>query len=109
MTSLQHETTEGPKMNIIADLIERIEDYRKTNKNPCKNYATEAAAEKATKAAAEIAKAHLAAKDDHRPVRYVVFYVPAWGRWCGALDFSELLSRKGSGGYVGCCPGFYSF
>ena len=34
--------------NIITELTARIEDYRSTNKNPCKNYATQAAAEKAT-------------------------------------------------------------
>lgn len=96
-------------MNIIADLTARIEDYRTTNKNPCKNYATEAAAEKATKAAAAHALACLGARGDTRPVRYVVFFIPAWGRWVGALDMSELLSRNGSGGYVGCCPGFFAY
>ena len=27
-------------MNIIESILKRVEDYRKTNKNPCKNYAT---------------------------------------------------------------------
>ena len=40
-------------MNIIQSVTSRIESYRKENKNPCKNYATEAAAEKAV---AKIAK-----------------------------------------------------
>ena len=34
-------------MDIITALTARIEDYRKTNKQPCKNYATKEAAEKA--------------------------------------------------------------
>lgn len=34
---------------IIEKLTARIEEYYATNKNPCKNYATEEAAKKATK------------------------------------------------------------
>ena len=51
--------------NIIAELTARIEEYRATNKNPCKNYATEAAAEKAIrdKKLAEIEAANKAARD----------------------------------------------
>ena len=41
--------------NIITELTARIEDYRSTNKNPCKNYATQAAAEKATAKMAQAA------------------------------------------------------
>lgn len=96
-------------MNIVTSLIVRIEDYRSTNKQPCKNYASEAAAAKATKAAAERALKILGAHNDSKPVGYLVFYVPAWGRWVGALNFSELLSRKGAGGYVGCCSDFFTF
>jgi hypothetical protein len=33
--------------NIITTLTARIEEYRAENKNPCKNYGSEAAAEKA--------------------------------------------------------------
>ena len=95
--------------NVITTLIARIEEYRATNKQPCKNYATEAAAEKATKAEAERALALLGARNDARPVRYVVFYNAAWGRWVGALDLSELLSRQGAGGAVGLFTGFFSY
>lgn len=95
--------------NLIAELTARIEDYRATNKNPCKNYATEAAAEKATAAAAKRAAVWLTRDEAAKPARYVVFYVEAWGRWVGCLDFTELLRRKDAGGYVGCCPGFFSF
>lgn len=96
-------------MNIITSLIARIEDYRTTNKNPCKNYATEAAAEKAAQLMAQAALKMLGAPNDQQPVRYVVFLVPAWGRWVYALDFSELLSRKGAGGPVGSFTDFFSF
>lgn len=95
--------------NIITEVTARIEAYRVTNKTPCKNYATEAAAEKATKAAADHALVCLGSPKDQRPVRYVVFFVAAWGRWVGALDFSELLSRPGTGGYLGCCPDFFTY
>jgi len=95
-------------MNIIENLIERIEEYRATNKQPCKNYATEAAAEKATKAAA--AAAGKCFDRNAQPARYVVFFNPAWGRWVGAMDYSELFRRPTSvGGYVGAISGFYTY
>jgi hypothetical protein len=99
-------------MNIIASLTARIEDYRATNKQPCKNYATEAAAEKATAAMAQAAADYfdMARLTGTRPARYVVFYNEAWGRWVGAIDLTELLQRKTStGGYLGYCKGFYTF
>jgi hypothetical protein len=95
-------------MNIIENLIARIEDYRTTNKNPCKNYGTQAAAEKATAAAA--AKAGTYFDRSGAPARYVVFFDQAWGRWVGALDYTELLGRKTSqGGYLGAVIGFYTY
>ena len=99
-------------MNIIAELTERIEDYRASNKNPCKNYATQAAAEKATaKMAEQVAKHFLNPKfSETKPAQYVVFYNEAWGRWVGAINLSELLQRSTStGGYLGFCIGFYTF
>ena len=95
-------------MNLVTSLIARIEEYRKTNAVPCKNYATEQAAEKATASAAYQAAQYLVGKDAD-PARYLVIYNPAWGRWVGALDFTELLSRPGAGGYVGCARGFFTF
>lgn len=100
-------------MNIIKSLTARIEEYRATNKNPCKNYATEAAAEKAVAAVAAMAGRHFYKypnKDDARPARYVVFYVESWGRWVGCVDLTELLARPTStGGYLGICGDFYTF
>lgn len=99
-------------MDIISALITRVEDYRATNKNPCKNYGTQAAAQAATGKAAQQAADHFA-KDSSKPAdpcRYVVFYVPAWGRWVGALDYTELLGRSTStGGYLGCMRGWYTY
>lgn len=100
-------------MNLIAELTARIEDYRATNKQPCKNYATEAAAEKATAMAARHAANCLvpkgAGQQQEEPARYVVFYVKDWGRWVGCVDFTELLRRKGAGGYIGAIPGFFTY
>lgn len=98
-------------MNITRDLIARIEEYRASNKNPCKNYGTEDAADKA---GAEMAMsvAHHFAKDQTnvRSARYVVLFVPAWGRWVACIDMSELINRSTStGGYLGYCKGFYTF
>ncbi len=95
-------------MNVIATLTARIEEYRATNKNPCKNYATREAAEKATAAAAEKAGKYF--DTNGMPARYVVFFNEAWGRWVGAMDYSEMFARKTcAGGYVGAISGFYTY
>lgn len=99
-------------MNIIKSLTARIEEYRATNKNPCKNYASEAAAEKATAKMAQEAANYFSRHQgiDARPAHYVVFYVKSWGRWVGSIDMSELLNRESStGGHLGFCTGFYSY
>jgi hypothetical protein len=101
-------------MNLIKNLTARIEETRKENKNPCKNYTTEAAAEKATLEMATICAAHF--DRDQRglenvlPAAYVVFYNEAWGRWVGCINLSEVLNRSTStGGYLGVCKGFYTW
>jgi hypothetical protein len=95
-------------MNIINTLTARIEKYRASNKQPCKNYGTQAAAEKATAAAAAAAGKYF--DRNGRPARYVVFFNEAWGRWVGALDYSELLTRPtATGGYLGAVQGFYTY
>lgn len=97
--------------NIIAELTARIEDYRKDTKTPCKSYATEAAAEKATgKMAMAAAKYFTRDTEEARSARYVVFYNEAWSRWVGCIDMSELIGRKTStGGYLGFCTGFFTY
>ena len=95
-------------MIITANLIARIEEYRTTNKTPCKNYGTQAAAEKATAAAAATAGKYF--DRNAVPARYVVFFNEAWGRWVGAMDYTELLSRKTcQGGYIGAVSGFFTY
>jgi hypothetical protein len=95
-------------MNIIESLIDRIEEYRATNKQPCKNYATQEAAEKATANAAKASGLYF--DQDGKPPRYVVFFVPAWGRWVGAMDYTEMFRRSThKGGYVGVIAGFFTY
>ena len=99
-------------MNIVDTLIARVEDYRKDTKTPCKNYATYKAAEKATAAMAQKAATYFDVNNraDAPSANYVVFFVEPWGRWVGAINLSELLSRKNStGGYMGVCTGFFTF
>lgn len=102
-------------MNVIKSLIARVEEYRETNMNPCKNYATEAAAERATLAVAKRAALHFARDrsailDTVAPARYITVYIESWGRWVGAVDMTELLSRPSStGGYLGVCGDFFTY
>lgn len=99
-------------MNIIKHLTARIEEYYATNKNPCKHYATEAAAEKATAKMAQQAATYFD-KDrraDARSADYVVFYFEPMGRWVGCINMTELLNRPNStGGYLGVCTGFFTW
>jgi len=83
-------------MNIITSLTARIEEYRTTNKNPCKNYASEAAAEKATAKMAQDAANYFSKTPgvEARPAQYVVFYNDAWGGWVGGINMSELIQRS---------------
>lgn len=100
-------------MNIAQDLINRIEEYRASNKKPCKSYASQDKAEAvavslATKYSTYFTQPHLTS----RPCRYIVVFNEAWGRWVVGFDFTELLSRNTStGGYLGIASadGFYTY
>lgn len=96
-------------MNIIKHLTDSIDKRLLETKNPCKSYATEASAEKATaKMAKQVAEHHCC----DRSAQYVVFYVESMRRWVGAIALNELLGRSGcKGGYLGLCAqsGFYTF
>jgi hypothetical protein len=99
-------------MNVVKDLIARIETRRKETKNPCKSYATEAKAEAvAEKLALDLANYFaIAPSSNVRPCRYIVAYNEVWGRWVVGFDFTELLARKTStGGYLGVADGFYTY
>lgn len=93
-------------MNIIDNLVTRIENRRKETKNPCKSYASYQAADKAAQVMAEKAKQHFGVDE----VRYIVFYNPSWGRYHVAFGLNELLA-KGVGGYIGIFAeaGFHNF
>jgi len=95
-------------MNIVTSLITRIEEYRSTNKQPCKNYASQEAAEKALIKASEAAGKYFDLEG--KPANYIVFFNPAWNRWVGAMDYTELFKRKtATGGYVGAIQGFFTY
>ncbi|CAB4169848.1 hypothetical protein UFOVP1082_32 [uncultured Caudovirales phage] len=98
--------------NQINTLIARIEAYRKNNKVPCKNYATQAAAEKATAKMAQVAATHFDRdqRDDAPSAQYIVVFNEAWGRWVGGICLSQLMGRSTStGGYLGICTGFFCY
>lgn len=104
--------------NIIKELEKRIEERRKETKNPCKSYATEEAAEKATlematKAAELYSWSYISGGAKVvTPAKYVVFYIESWGRWVGAIDMTGLmLHHDFAGGYVGTIAdkGFFTF
>ena len=92
-------------MNVIDSVLKRVEARRVENKNPCKNYATKENADKATKAMAK----EMGDRFDTHPARYMVIYNEAWKRWIGAIDMTELLSRKLRRGGYGVTTGFYSY
>lgn len=97
-------------MNIITDLTRRIETRRQETSNPCKNYATHAAAEKATHAIALKAASTYLNSDKAAP--YVVFYNEAWKRWVGAVDIQHIIAHKDFiGGYIGLVSdaGFFTY
>ena len=96
-------------MNIIKSVTARIEEARQGTKTaPCKNYATEAAAEKATAEAA--LRVGCEFDREGRTARYMVLFIASWGRWVGVIDQSEVMMRRTStGGFLGVAPGFFRY
>jgi len=95
-------------MNIITLLTNKIEKRKTETANPCKSYATMAAAEKATSKMADM----VGNEHGTRQAQYLVFYIESWGRWVGAVNLTETLARHDrNGGYLGLCGtnGFYTF
>jgi hypothetical protein len=100
--------------NIVTALKNRMIEDRGTNKAfPCKTYATEAGAEKHTDAAAiavgmaltdSFAKTGVVTQAD-----YVVFFIPEWDRWVGAINMSALLRQNTAGGCLIVAPEFYKW
>lgn len=102
-------------MNLIKDLTNRLIEARGTNKAyPCKTYATEEAAEKATSEMAQTVAEYFTQKPLTAPVRsarYVLIQVPGWeGRWVGCIDQCEVMGRaNATGGYLGIAKGFFVY
>lgn len=96
--------------NIITRFQELMVKDRTSNKSfPCKTYLTKESAEKATAKAAQEYAECLLTGDDVQPADYIVFFVPQFDRWVGIINATEVLHRKGAGGYVGAAAGFYKF
>lgn len=101
-------------MNIVKDIIARIEERAKQTKKPCKLFATEEKAEAiAAFKAQELADYFAKEGVKHvRPARYIVVMIPSLGKWTCAFDLSEVMGRETStGGYLGVFAeqGFYTF
>ena len=96
-------------MNIVTNLIERIERRAQETKNPCKLYSSYEAADRAgSKIAHDVGIIH----ETRRAANYVVFEIPSLGKWAAAIDLSGVLSRpEAVGGYVGYAgqKGFYTY
>lgn len=100
--------------NIVTTLKNRMIEDRGTNKAfPCKTYATELSAEKYTSVAAidvgmaltnSYAKTGVVVQAD-----YVVFFIPEWDRWVGAVNMSALLRQNTAGGCLVVAPEFYKW
>ena len=100
-------------MNLVKDLVARIENRLTETKKPCKLYATEAAAEKvAEEKATAFADYFSRNKQTIRPARYIVVYIPSINKWAIGFDLTELINRHDhAGGYVGIIAddGHYTF
>lgn len=107
-------------MNLVKDLVTRIEKRLTETKKPCKLYATEAAAEKVAESEARILALYFApplrnsedAKKAVPPARYIIVFIPSVGKWAIGFDQTEVMSRpRSTGGYVGIMAdrGFYTF
>ena len=95
-------------MNLIKTLIARIEDSRKDNKNPCKNYATEQTAEKAAEKYAKIIGDYYS-NGEGVDVEYVVYFNEAWGRWCVSFRVTPLVQQYGGYVFFAGQLGFYCY
>jgi len=106
-------------MNIVKDLVARIEKRLTETKKPCKLYSSEATAEKVAEEEAKFLAVYFSKhgfSDDEakniRPARYVVVHIPSVNKWAIGLDQTEVMSRKDSvGGYamIMADRGIYTF
>jgi len=99
-------------MNLVKDLVARIEKRLTETKSPCKLYKSEEAAEKVAEAEALVLAQAFSRDSNPRPARYIVVFVPSVGKWAIGFDQTEVMSRaRNTGGYVGIMAdrGFYTF
>lgn len=97
-------------MNIARSIIARVEDRLEETKNPCKSYASVAAAERAADKYAALAGEWYC--KDKKPAQYIVVFVEKLGRHVVAFDQSEMHKRSSFlGGYVGLLAnkGFFCY
>lgn len=94
-------------MNIIKNLIERIEKMRCDSRNPVKSYKSYENAEKAAEKMLEEAKQEFDVPD----CGYIIFYNPHWERYCVAFDLTGMLAKYHVGGFIGifAVAGFISY
>lgn len=100
-------------MNLVKDLVARIEKRLTETKRPCKLYTTEAAAEAVAEEQAMILANYFHSQGKaQRPARYIVVHIPSVNKWAIGFDQTEVMHRHDStGGYLGVMSdrGFYTF
>lgn len=95
--------------NIITTLKDRIAGYYSMNKNPCRHYATEKAAEAAAQKMAKDAAEYFCG-NGAEPADYVVFLFEPMNRWVFCIHLTEVMRRSECrGGYVGFCKNVFTF
>lgn len=106
-------------MNLVKDLVVRIEKRLTQTKRPCKLFSTEAKAEAVAEKEAKYLAVYFsrhsmsdAEAENIRPARYLIVYIPSVGKYAIGFDQTEVMARSTStGGYVGVMSdrGFYTF
>ena len=80
--------------------VSRCEDWRLTNKNPCKSYKSEHSANIAAGKLSVIYGSFYDRKGEK--MKYHIALVPSWGRYIIVFDMTEMAARpEFRGGYIG--------
>ena len=91
-------------------IIEVVDNWRETNKTPCKNYGTVETAKRAAITGAERYGKYFCTNKN--PLKYAIIFVPSWGRYVVGYDLTEAMGRKTfMGGYIGAPnnEGFFTY
>ena len=87
-------------MREIDDTVSRCEDWRTTNKNPCKSYKSEHSANIIAGKHADVYGRFYDRKGEK--MKYHIAFVPSWGRYIIIFDMTEMAARpEFCGGYIG--------